>query len=216
MEYRIGQIISGVDSYGRNNTYTNSTHNSKVSKAEKSRLVQNATNTEESLENYKARVREEIDKIPFHSSHKKDAETLVISDEAYQAMKDDPEYEQWVCMHIRENRSVDMSMMTNRADYLSGSDYEYIGATKEECWGQCYNEWDYSKDATSSLGKKSKKVDPFSDNIDYEKLWEQARLERNRIQEEHDEAYFSHKDELVRINQKLAARSYEKNLVYAE
>lgn len=94
------------------------------------------------MEEYKAYIDDKISKIPFHISHRKIKEYLTISDEGYRAMKEDPEYEKWVLNHIRENRSVDMSFMTNNPSYLSGEDYEFIGGTKESCHGEGYNNWD--------------------------------------------------------------------------
>lgn len=97
--------------------------------------------TESTLEEYKEYIDGVIAKIPFHPSHRKITEYLHISDEGYQAMKNDPEYEQWVLDHIRENRSVNMSLMTGNPNYISGTDYVFIGATKEECHGEGYNNW---------------------------------------------------------------------------
>lgn len=83
-------------------------------------------NDVETLEEYKCRIRQEIDKISFHPSHKKITETLVISEEGYQTMKDDPEYEKWVLGYIRENRSVNMSIMTSKKEYISGDSTDYM------------------------------------------------------------------------------------------
>ncbi len=95
------------------------------------------------LEEYKGYINDKIAKIPFHYSHRRDKEYLTISEEGYLAMKNDPEYEAWVLEHIRENRSVDISLITSNPHYISGEDYEYIGATKESCHGESYNNWDY-------------------------------------------------------------------------
>lgn len=166
---------------------------------------------EETLEEYKYRIRQEIDKIPFDSSHRKITETLVISEEGYQAMKEDPEYEKWVFEHIKENRSVNLSIMTNRKDYLSGTDYEYIGATKEECWGEGYNNWDYSKDSSA---KKSKKEKAAYDATDYTELWQNARYRRECNREERDKEYFSGKNEITQLNRRLADTCYKENFLF--
>lgn len=190
------QIVYGASTYGKKN----------VSNIEK--------NSVETLEEYKGRILQEINKIPFHSSHKKIKETLVISEEGYQAMKDDPEYEKWVLEHIRENRSVNMSIMTNRKDYISGTDYEYIGATKEECWGKGYNEWNSSKNSSGSSAKGKKELNIFNDSTNYIELWEQAREKRAFVQEERNKEYFSHKRELVQMNAKLVEKCYNKNFLF--
>ncbi len=171
-------------------------------------------NDVETLEEYKCRIRREIDKIPSHPSHKKIAETLVISEEGYQAMKDDPEYEKWVLGYIRENRSVNMSMMTNKKEYISGTDYEYIGATKEECRGEGYNEWDYSEDSSSSSAKKNRKANIMNDSTDYMEFWEQMWYKRTYEREERNEEYFAHKNELEQMNRKLADKCYKDNFIF--
>lgn len=151
--------------------------------------VSNHSNSN-SQQEYKERIDAEIAKIPFHSSHRKDTEYLTISDEAYAAMEADPEYEQWVLQHIRENRGVNLSMMTNRSDYLSGTDYEYIGATKEECHGESYNQWDHSKDTSHGSSKKvNKKKDLFDTSVDYQERLQQAAMERKQQTQERNEEY---------------------------
>ncbi len=171
-------------------------------------------NDVETLEEYKCRIRQEIDKISFHPSHKKITETLVISEEGYQAMKDDPEYEKWVLGYIRENRSVNMSIMTSKKEYISGTDYEYIGATKEECRGEGYNEWDYSEDFSGSSTKKNKKSDISGDSTDYMEFWEQMWYKRAYAREERNKEYFAHKSELEQMNRKLADKCYKDNFVF--
>lgn len=96
------------------------------------------------LEEYKSYINDKISRISFHSSHRREKEYLTISEEGYMAMKNDPEYEAWVLDYIRENRSVDMSLITSNPHYISGEDYVYIGATKESCHGESFNHWDYS------------------------------------------------------------------------
>lgn len=98
---------------------------------------------EMTLMEYEDYINDKISRIPFHYSHRRIKEYLTISEEGYIAMKNDPEYEAWVLEHIRENRSVDMSFMTNNPNYISGVDYEFIGASKEECHGEGYNNWDH-------------------------------------------------------------------------
>ncbi len=178
------------------------------------KVTGSGTDNTETLEEYQSRIQEAINKIPFHPSHRKITETLVISEEGYQAMKDDPEYEKWVLANIKENRSVDLSMMTSRKDYLRGTDYEYFGATKEEYRGQGDNQWDYSKSSSGSSAKKNKKTGILNSSTDNTELWEQIRYQRACAREERNEEYFSHKLELEQRNRERAEESYTKNFIF--
>lgn len=183
-----------------NSITSNFSYTGNTVKTSTSNKTKDSTADTETIEEYKSRINSEIDKIPFHSSHRKDIETLVISEEGYQAMKNDSEYEKWVLSHIRENRSVNLSMMTNRSDYISGTDYEYIGASKEECYGQSYNNWDYSKNPTSSTKQKSKFKS--QSKVDYSDIYEESRQRREVFAKQRDEAYFTHQDKMKRYYQK--------------
>lgn len=170
--------------------------------------------SEETMEEYKKRINQEIENIPFHSSHKKIKETLVISEEGYQAMKDNKEYEKWVLEHIRENRSVDMSLMTRNKEYISGTDYEFIGGSIHECWGRGDDVWDFSNDPSGSAMKKKKKSNNSNDSYNPNEIWEQAKYRRACIQEERDKEYFLHKRELTQMNYRLAEKCYDKNFLF--
>lgn len=159
--------IAGIESYTSISPYN------RVSGTVSGKSATGKSVKDMELAEYKKYIDNKINQIPFHTSHRKITETLVISEEGYQAMKDDPEYEKWVLEHIRENRSVNMSLMTGRNDYLSGTDYEYIGATKDQCYGYGSNCW---KDKTRTTGTAAKKKDNMEQQV--KKQMEKKRLQK--------------------------------------
>ena len=62
--------------------------------------------SEMSMAEYKNMITESIAGIPFHMTRPYDEETVIISDEGWEAMKEDPEYEAWVLGYIKTNRDV--------------------------------------------------------------------------------------------------------------
>lgn len=133
------------------------------------RSAEAVTDTKDmTLEEYKSYINDKIARIPFHYSHRRIKEYLTISEEGYLAMKNDPEYEAWVLRHIKENRSVDMSFMTSNPSYISGVNYEYIGASREECHGEGYNNWD-------NRARKKQEASEAQRKRDREKALKKAR-----------------------------------------
>lgn len=88
------------------------------------------------LEKYKAYIQDKIAKFPIHPSQGKTSFSVNISDAAYEAMKNDPEYEQWVLDVVRaEFGSYDPVGGTYGGKYS----VHYFGATKEEYRGHSWN-----------------------------------------------------------------------------
>ena len=55
------------------------------------------------MEEYKSYIGGIIDSIPLDGSHIKDDITINITDEGWETMKDDPQYESWLLGHTKEN-----------------------------------------------------------------------------------------------------------------
>ncbi len=177
------------------NTYDyQSIYQEMLSAPDQSTKIEKST-AEMTLEEYKNYIDGKIARIPFHPSHRRITEYLTISEEGYIAMKNDPEYEEWVLSHIRENRSVDMSFMTCRSDFLSGTDYEFIGAEKEKCRGESYNNWD-------RRGKKREEKEA-------EVKRERERRLRKARKKAMDKQYFLKQQEIKALYDQMAEKRRE-------
>ena len=88
------------------------------------------------MEQYKAYIDQKIKQIPVHPSRRNEMISVTISDEGYEAMKNDPEYEAWVLNDLRLEWS-------QPGFYFGGSVRSYTtvcyGATKEECRKNIWN-----------------------------------------------------------------------------
>ena len=121
--------------------------------------VDSAANTEAvkttadmTMEEYKSYIHEKLSQIPSHPSRNGDSVTVHISEEGFEAMKSDPEYEQWVLGHLREDFAVRNPFLAS-----TGSMYQvhYIGATKEEYLGQSWFEgYDHGRGKEVYEGKR--------------------------------------------------------------
>lgn len=61
------------------------------------------TTEEMTMAEYKSYIADLIDSIPVDPTHAKDDMCINISEEGWETMKDDPEYESWVIGHIKAN-----------------------------------------------------------------------------------------------------------------
>lgn len=94
------------------------------------------------LETYKASFAERVDLLPIHNSRVRDDVTVDITDECYEAMREDPKYEEWVLETIRNVVSTE-----NPFASMSGGNYTsmHFGATRSH-----YSAHSWSKDTSSS------------------------------------------------------------------
>ncbi len=88
------------------------------------------------LDEYKEYIRERILTLPMHSSHMQDTISVFISDEGFEAMKKDADYEEWVLNDLRTAWTTE-----NPWARFMGGVYSIIhyGATKEECHAEMWN-----------------------------------------------------------------------------
>lgn len=82
-----------------------------------------------SMTEYKMYIYNIISRITFDPSESRDFIAVNISDEGFEAMKNDPEYEKWVLDKIAEDY-FSFNMWGNR--HSVGYGIKYFGATKEE------------------------------------------------------------------------------------
>ena len=96
---------------------------------------------EMTMEQYKQYIAQKIKQIPMHPSRRNDVISLTISEEGYQAMKNDPEYEAWVLDNLRSIWSQPgFSFGSSTRTYID----IYIGATKEDCRSSSWSVPTYS------------------------------------------------------------------------
>lgn len=68
--------------------------------------AENISRDDMTMEEYKAFFTSLMNSIPFDASHRGDQEIWSISEDGWEQMKNDPEYEAWVLGYTAENRSV--------------------------------------------------------------------------------------------------------------
>ncbi len=133
---------------------------------------------EMTMEEYKQYIYNRISMLPMHPSHSQDCVTIKISEKGFEAMKADPEYEEWVIGWLKEDFNT-----CNPWASICGGNYvvHYIGATKEQYHAESWNM--NAQDGSDRYDKKSK--DSF-----WERRTEQdkKRLEEQRKYREAVEA----------------------------
>ncbi len=92
----------------------------------------NISRSDMTMEEYKEFFKQLMDKIPFDSSHMNDTEIWSITEEGWEQMKNDPDYEAWVLGYTVENRSVHFPFQS------SNLCIEKFGASIEEHLGQSF------------------------------------------------------------------------------
>lgn len=112
-----------------------------------------------SMEEYKQYIHSKISQIPINPSLSGWNHNIVISEEGFEAMKNDSEYEAWVLDAIKSNFSVTSPFNT------SPNAFQFFGATKEEAHG-------YVEGSSSKASKSSTR--------DSEDSFWQKRAERHR------------------------------------
>lgn len=114
------------------------------------------------MEEYKKYIRGTISQIPLHPSQSGWLWNIQITEEGYEAMKNDPEYEAYVLDAIRANFSFNDPWRNKSWGVL------HFGATKEECYGESFS-------MGSSIKPEKEKT-----------YWEQRQEKRKRMKEQLD------------------------------
>lgn len=91
---------------------------------------------EMTMEEYKRCISQQIGRMPVHPSRREENISVVISEEGYAAMKNDPEYEAWVLDNLR-------AIFSRPGGYFGSADKVYtniyIGGTKEESYVETWS-----------------------------------------------------------------------------
>jgi len=117
------------------------------------------------LEAYKQTVWEKISQLPMSASSQMESISIQITDEGFEAMRNDPEYEAWVLDTLRKN-----FIFENPWTMVCGGGYaaHHFGATKEEYHGESWYPGYMGGQGASLFAEKSK-----------DSFWEQ-RMERHK------------------------------------
>ena len=157
-----------------------------VETMEKSKAVSTKDMT---LEEYKNYIHEKITEFPMHPDLMGDSFSIHISDDAFKAMQNDPEYEKWVLKDIKTGFS---TPLPGWARAIRGNEYivANYGATREECsctsWSMGYQGgtgdkvWEaQSKGSFWTKRGDQKRIQAQADK----KIAEKRALEKKRMQE---------------------------------
>lgn len=153
----------------------------------------------EKLEAFKTEIWNEINRMPRCSSINW---SIQITDGGFKRMMEDPEYKEKIMSVLAEDAAVGRPPITSsmcRIDEngLTGCSYNF--GYGEEAFEV------HSNDKDSFYKKKATK------KVDYEKLWEEQRLERKQQQEKMNKEYYNSLVEKRRYSQKqTVATLYEK------
>lgn len=153
-----------------------------------------------SLEEYKEYIYDEISKMSFSNTEKNSSFSVNITDEGFEAMKNDPEYEQWVLDTLRHDFHFnDPWGSLSKGRYVVHS----FGACKEEYIGQSWSKGCYTESSKSE-----------------ENFWKQREERRKKLQKEYTEVQTkkamwkrvleSEKSQAIHENRMIARKECEK------
>lgn len=147
-----------------------------------------ATKEKMTREQYKQYIHDKISQIPLHSSQRLNNISIHISDEGFEAMQKDPEYEKWVLDTIK----YDFSFNNPFAMMCGGSFVMHsFGATKEEYHGESWNKGFQNGKQESLLSKKTK-----------DSFWER-RMRRQKLMQEQYERQLVRKWQLQQASNQI-------------
>ena len=119
------------------------------------------------LDEYKIYLTQKINAIPFHESRSKDVELVHISDAAWEALKNDPNYEAKILADIAKDRANYNSIL----DVLSpggNCKVRYIESTPERCY---------------TVGTEDGKVEEFSMEVSaLGDFWASSSTRKRRLE----------------------------------
>lgn len=138
-----------------------------------------------SMTEYKIYIYNVISALTFDPSESRDFIAVNISDEGFEAMKNDPDYEKWVLGKIKEDY-FSFNMWGNRHSVRYG--IKYFGATKEEYRSETWcadlndikaDEEYKHKTRESFWSKRLERMEKI------QKMWEELDLKKKFYREHH-------------------------------
>lgn len=158
------------------------------------------------MEEYKQYIHDKISQIPMHPTRMSESISINISEAGFEAMKNDPEYEEWVLNDLRTGWA-----QPDRWAGVCGGAYStiYYGATKEECHAEMWSAG-YQNGSGKSLFDSKAKDSFWERRVERKKQMEaqiEEQQEKKRIQKAVMEKSDAHK--------RLMAQ-WEKEAVYSD
>lgn len=125
------------------------------------------------MDEYKEYIYDRISQLPMHPTNMQDYVAVQISDAGLEAMKNDPEYEQWVLDSIRSNFSA-----RDPWSGMCGGKYVvlYFGDTKEQSRGESWRGGYLNGSGNKLFNQKSKNS-----------FWEKRMQRTKELQEQYEE-----------------------------
>ncbi len=149
-----------------------------------------------SMEEYKQYIHSQISQISKHPSQAGANWNVLINDDGFEAMKNDPDYEAWVLDTIKTNFSTPDPFRSSTNATL------WIGATKDSVHG--YVEGASSKASKSSANDSEnsfwqKRAERYRDQMErnQELYMERARFQARQLQASQQQDTYSHADRVV-------------------
>lgn len=147
------------------------------------------------LEQYKNYIHNKISQIPLHPSQRMNSISIHISDEGFEAMQKDPEYEKWVIDRLK----YDFGFNDPWANLCGGSYIvHYFGATKEEYHGHSWYQ-----------GYQNGKAESLFDTKAKDSFWERRVRRKKRM-----EIQFKRQQAKHWQMQKMQDRMYENQMIH--
>lgn len=142
-----------------------------------------------SMAEYKLYLYDKIAALPIHPSNMQDSISVQITDEGFEAMKNDPEYEQWVLDSLKKN-----FQYPDPWSGVCGGKFTifYFGATKEESRGESWRLGFRNGNGQKLFNEKAK-----------DSFWERRRKRRKELLEQLEEL-----EEKKAIARKMARSQY--------
>ncbi|MCM1499952.1 MAG: hypothetical protein NC124_15930 [Clostridium sp.] len=125
------------------------------------------------MEEYKQYIYGKISQMTINPSRMQDTISINISEAGFEAMKNDPEYEEWVLDYLQKDFNC-----YNPWTASCGGCYcvKYIGATKEEYHGESWYAGYQNGKGTSLYDEKSQ-----------DSFWERRAERKRRLEEQYEE-----------------------------
>lgn len=100
--------------------------------------VEDVSREDMTMEEYKAFFTDLMNRIPYDWSQKNDVNVWTITEEGWEQMKNDPDYEAWVLGYTAEDRAVH-NPFASMTGYAPRFHTEHFGASIEEHLGQSFS-----------------------------------------------------------------------------
>ena len=152
-----------------------------------------------SMEEYKKYIYDILDKIPFDPSQARDAQFIDITEDGWEQMKNDPEYEAWVVGYFKVDRSV-KNPFAGYPGVEPRIHTEHFGASIDEHIGQSYPQ-------SSSAGDEKDSEDWWKKRHKRHQMYleEATELQEKRALEQKQRAHAAYQSLLVKSTQNVGS-----------